>query len=332
MRPVFIDESGRRGRKGHLSKPPASSESSNPRPQHAWKPVAKTSRNAERDRFVGRNTEPRIIAMDKPGPTWTAIRFAPLSYQAAPAVFRKQTLSFEQIDAFVKDEVRDPLFDECMVDRDLGCFALSTTYEIEEDDPIDELMYVAPYPLTDEFDSAYQRLRPNYEALESKLAAVWKKMETRFRTAHQIGDCRVLARALSPLAEHFTALAPDAFAAFKITDWQNGIAENSAGDRIYSIHAAPPNTHDEKVLRIIGEFERSTLKLLVGQYFNRHHRNGLVGGRISKTLIVRIQMSCRKKADGRMIDEKTIRDAYKLFEALRLSNAPADLLARIEFQ
>lgn len=103
------------------------------------------------------------------------------------------------------------------------------------------------------------------------------------------------------------------------------------GARLYSIHVAPPSKSDQKVLSLIREFERSPLKLRVGQYLYLHHRDGLVGDRISNSLMQEIRVHVfGKDVDGKL-DEKTIRDAYRLFRQLLSSRPSPEMLARIHF-
>ncbi|MCF8477657.1 MAG: hypothetical protein K9G60_11560 [Pseudolabrys sp.] len=292
--------------------------------------MAKKPRHPAHDRLVGDTSDPHIIEMDKPGLNWLPLRLAPQRFQSISGPFRKQTLTADAIEEFVRTAVTGPSIIKCALDFS-EFFAIhysSPTYK----DAVTEIVHVAPYAPRDWIDSDNGAIRPADEAIADRIAAVWVQMEARFRSAHKLGDCRVLARSGSPVAEHFTAVLPDAFAAFKIMDWRNGIAESVSGDRLYSIYAAPPSKHDQKALEFVREFENSPVKLRVGQYFYRHHPEGLVGGVIRGALMTRIKDACFDQAAFGKIDEKTIRDAYKLFCKLLSSQPSAELLRRIEFR
>jgi hypothetical protein len=285
--------------------------------------MARKPRHVDRDRLLDDNAEPHVMEMDKPGLNWTPVRFAPLRYQVVSKPFRKQTLTPEAIEAFVTETVKDSSF--------IACELEGFSFLVDEEGEL-KLAIVAPHAPLEMVDAVDGRVPPVSEAIAVRIAAAWAQMETRFRAAHRLGDCRVLARSGSPVAEHFTAVVPDAFAAFKIIDWRNGVAESVTGDRLYSIHAAPPSKNDQKTLGFVREFESSPLKLQVGQYLYLHHRNGLVGDKVTGSIIKKIRVHCFGKEVDHRLDEKTIRDAYKLFRELLSRKPSAEMLNRLEFR
>jgi hypothetical protein len=292
--------------------------------------MARKPRHTDRDRLPYDNAEPYIIEMDKPGLNWVPLRFAPQRYQSISEPFGKRTLTGDAIEAFVLKTVKDPSIVECTLES-FTSFSIHCSRQVGKEE-VTEFVHVAPYAPREWTDSYDGTTRPAYEPIVDVIVAVWAQMEARFRTAHRLGDCRILARYGSPVAEHFTAVTPDAFAAFTVIDWKNGIAQSVTGDRLYSIHAASPSKHDQKALGFIREFERSPLKLQVGQYLYLHHRNGLVGHKVTASIIKKIREHCFGKALDNRLDEKTIRDAYKLFRDLLSSRPSTELLDRIEFR
>jgi integrase len=181
--------------------------------------MARKPRHVDRDRLLDDNAEPHVMEMDKPGLNWTPVRFAPLRYQVVSKPFRKQTLTPEAIEAFVTETVKDSSF--------IACELEGFSFLVDEEGEL-KLAIVAPHAPLEMVDAVDGRVPPVSEAIAVRIAAAWAQMETRFRAAHRLGDCRVLARSGSPVAEHFTAVVPDAFAAFKIIDWRNGVAESGA--------------------------------------------------------------------------------------------------------
>ncbi|HZL41310.1 MAG TPA: hypothetical protein VFC45_13655 [Pseudolabrys sp.] len=276
----------------------------------------------------GERSEPHIIEMDRPGRDWIPIRGAPAQFQAIQRPFRKRTASSDTIREFAEEALQEPRF---IAFSDDGLVLLLGSEHVsgEQGPGLDQ---IAPYAPHEAIDGSDGRVRPVSGEFATRITKLWEQMEIRFRTAHRVGDCRVLARCGSPIAERFTSLAPDVFDAFKIIDWQNGVAVSLAGDRLYSIHAAPPSAHDEKTLAIIRDFEHSPLKLQVGQYLYLHHPNGLVGDKVTGSIIKKIRVHCFGKDINGKLDEKTIRDAYKLFRKLLSSKPSAELLERIEFR
>jgi hypothetical protein len=75
--------------------------------------MAKRPRDPDLDRLLDDNAEPYIIEMDKPGPDWSPVRYAPMHYQAISRSFWKQTLTSKSIEAFVTETVMDPSFIAC---------------------------------------------------------------------------------------------------------------------------------------------------------------------------------------------------------------------------
>lgn len=281
-------------------------------------------------------SEPLVNEMDKPGIGWIPIRCAPIQYQAIEMNYWKRTLTSKAIVDFAKKAVGDPGF--------IGFYEVDPTRRRSgekqgsivllgaqgiggEAGPGTDLVF--PYAPYEAIDSADGSLRPVAENVAARICALWTEMEIRFRTAHRIGDCRVLARCGSPIAEHFTSLAPDVFDAFKLIDWRNGVGVSLAGDRLYSIHAAAPA--NQKAVALVRQFENSPLKLCVGQYLCRHHPNGLVGDKITSPIIRKIRQHCIGTKDRGRLDEKTIREAYKLFRDLLSSKPSAELMSRIQF-
>ncbi len=94
----------------------------------------------------------------------------------------------------------------------------------------------------------------------------------------------------------------------------------------------PPSQHDQKALVFVREFESLPAKLRIDQHFYQHHPKGLVGSVIRGSLIKRIQGKCFDPEEFGKIDEKTIRDAYKLFCNLLSTKPSTELLTRIGFR
>lgn len=272
---------------------------------------------------IGRESEPHINEMDRPGHDWIPIRSAPAIFQATHRPFRKQTAGSEAILAFAKNILEEPTFIGFSEEGSILLLGLCG-----KGSGFDSIAPYSPHQAVDSINGQIISVKEDFAARIDKL---WEKMEARFRTAHRVGNCRVMARCGSPIAEHFTSLAPDVFDAFKIIDWRNGVAVSVAGDRLYSIYAACPSEHDQNILDLISEFENSPLKVRVGQYFYRHHREGLVGDKITNALIKNIRSDIvGVNAEGKL-DEKTIRHAYKLFRELLSHRPSAEMLSRISF-
>jgi hypothetical protein len=291
--------------------------------------MAKKPRHPEHDLLVRDNSEPRIIEMDKPSLDWLPLRLAPQHFQSISGPFRNQALTSDAIEEFVRTSVAGPSIIKCALYFS-EFFAIQYSSQADEETAT-EVVHVAPYAPHEWIDPDNGTIRPALEAIADRVGAVWTQMEERFRSAHRLGDCRVMVRDGSPLSQHFTAITPEAFAAFKIIDWKNGIAESMTGDRLYSIFAAPPPKQDQKALSFVREFERSPLKLQVGQYLYLHHRNGLVGDKVTAKIMKDIRVHCFGKEVNRL-DEKTIRAAYKLFRNLVSAQPSAEMLQRLAFR
>jgi excisionase family DNA binding protein len=84
-----------------------------------------------------------------------------------------------------------------------------------------------------------------WEKFINDMEELWRKMEAQFRRALQAGMCRLFARCGEPTAEHFREINADLFRFFRVIDWDRGVAEDDLGNRLYSLHAAPPTIAEE---------------------------------------------------------------------------------------
>lgn len=165
--------------------------------------MARKPRHAEHERLVGRNSEPLVIEMDRPGTSWTPIRFAPLRFQAVATPMGKRTLTGEAIEAFVGEAVKDPSIIKCKL-AFFEFLAIHFTPKVGNEE-VTELIHVLPHAPREWTDSYDGTARGASEDIVDLIVAMWARMEGRFRSAHRLGDCRVLARCGSPVAEHFTS-------------------------------------------------------------------------------------------------------------------------------
>lgn len=91
-----------------------------------------------------------------------------------------------------------------------------------------------------EFDPADVRDEHLRSTVSEQILFVWGRMQDEFRRAVAERRCIIVARAGSML-NGFTPITPDVFQHFEVTDWRNGEAVNAAREKLFSIHAAPPN-------------------------------------------------------------------------------------------
>ncbi|MGH6673436.1 MAG: hypothetical protein ACRECV_15900 [Xanthobacteraceae bacterium] len=206
---------------------------------------------------------------------------------------------------------------ECVFDQP-DCYEISFTDTIDGE-PIKRWAWVCPYrPLELTFQDDFGPPVPAPSDIAEAISRAWSAMETRFRTSHRIGACRILARVGSATATRFTALTPEAFDAFKITDWRSGTAETARGELIYAIHAAPPARpeHESTAMILRRRFETSPMKRMVGRWFYAHHRQPLNGEIVPAEIITRIKAATVGTSAVGRLDEKTIRGAYRLFRDL----------------
>lgn len=90
-----------------------------------------------------------------------------------------------------------------------------------------------------EFDPADIRDEHLRSTVSAQVLFAWSRMQDEFRRAVAERRCIIFARAGSML-NSFTLIAPDVFRHFRIIDWRNGEAVNAIGEKLFSIHVAPP--------------------------------------------------------------------------------------------
>jgi hypothetical protein len=186
------------------------------------------------------------IAASKPAKSWTPLRFAPLRYQGNPNPLQNRRLSESQIQQFVQASVDDPSTLSCKIEWDMNCFVVRFPSNNDEHHDSDSICFV-PYDARKEFSSSDGEVDEAWSVFVAQIESVWEKMEQRFRIAVRRGDCRILARCDRPHAARFTEISSDMFALYRVIDWKNGIAETSAGDRLYDIHVVAKDLLSEIV-------------------------------------------------------------------------------------
>ena len=84
------------------------------------------------------------------------------------------------------------------------------------------------------------------------------------------GNSRLLARCGSSRELQFCNVPADVFAAYRIIDWKNGVAEGEGGDRLYAVHVAPRvGSPDE--LRIVRSLKASPRPYSVAAHLSNLH-------------------------------------------------------------
>jgi hypothetical protein len=124
---------------------------------------------------------------------------------------------------------------EAIIDRSSGEFSL--TLPEGASGPFN--LPVCCHPA--EFDPADIRNEHLRSTVSAQVLFVWTRMQDEFRRAVAERRCVIVARAGSML-NGFILIAPDVFRHFEVTDWQKGEAVNAAGEKLFSIHVAPPQS------------------------------------------------------------------------------------------
>ncbi len=177
-----------------------------------------------------------VFKIARPDPSWIPIRFSPYHYQAVFSArcfgmsFHSGPLQIPEslIDDVVFDNVKDPSIRACRIDRGPFQFMIEDSH-CQCGDELLVHRHVDPFDVRQQLNSHDGMIDPAAKRLVDQIEAVWATMEIRFRRAHRYGHCRLLARAGSPHAFHFTEIPPDVFVHYRLIDWRHGIANASTG-------------------------------------------------------------------------------------------------------
>lgn len=268
-----------------------------------------------------------LIRPDPPEGFWIPLRLAPYRLQAVAVAQRPgprpmlppRLLSRDEICEFVSQAIVDSDIAECELNEAKPCLVLhfqSVGYDSGRDET---------YEYSDSVDLVPHEVRNGYESPDvqttefiTKVEAVWAEMEKRFRLAITHSFCRVVARCGSMHAPQFTAIAASDFALYKILDWNHGVAESLAGEKIYSIHVADP--FESEIYRKMRSLPAVSQ---AARYFLAHHRADLPYIQITKQILDDIQkstgrasLSFKSAKDGRALAADLVNASPRLRETL----------------
>lgn len=187
-----------------------------------------------------------VVRPDPPDPSWAPLRHAPYRLQAVPQrliglrLQPPRLLERDEISDFVNTAISGTDIVKCELNE--AGTGLVVTWKTEGYDSTSNETYDEEYPadlVPYNFRKLYHSPDEQTDDLITKVEAAWAEMERRLRIAITNSLCHVVARSGSMHAVHFTEISPSEFSLYKIVDWNHGLAESGAGEKLYSIYIEP---------------------------------------------------------------------------------------------
>ena len=280
--------------------------------------------------------EPRIEAE----PDWLPLRAAPLAIQAVPSegkVLAPRLLKRREIEAFLRERLVVGHVVDCKIDFPQAQVALSWRSAFEERENVAPAEIFGLHELAGWYPDGENR--SDFEDFLARSHGLWSEMERRFRQALWLRRWTIVARIVSSHAPRFTEISLDRFLSLRILDWAQGMAQDDAGERIYSIHILGAQSEFATIVKKwqrrsarAAPIARMIYRALNGEFppgFDEHQIenlkiNLLANKKIDKNFRAMIRQACFPKEKASTIAHDTIADSLALaLEAHNLKLSPA---------
>jgi hypothetical protein len=173
--------------------------------------------------------------------------------------------------------------------------------------------FVGSFRLSDQnfrFDDTAGEATSSESALVNEaVARFFAMLRIRLRIDYGKGFI-VYARSGSPLAEKFSVILPDVFEHFQVNDWRRGVAIADNGERLFSIHLAPPPIADAR--QTLDPLDGQTKAYDVARFIRERFdskRPSLVMGRLQQEYL-----NWKQAPQGKPPDRDTMNKGIRIAE------------------